>query len=90
MAMATSYKVTGRFKMCPKIRRVGYPEFRTVEGQDIPEEQIVEKDYVNQRLVCKNKDQTRKPQPPNYWFNAQIKCRDYRIRFFSYENLLSN
>ncbi len=51
-----------------------------MEGEDIPKNQKVEKDLSNHRLVCKNSHQVHKPQPPHFWYNSKIKCRDYKIR----------
>lgn len=80
LALAASYEKTGRFRMCPTIYRKGEPEFLTVEGQNIPDGQIVHKDLKNHKLACLNKDQVNKPGPPNMWFHRKIKCRDYKIR----------
>lgn len=80
MAMVNSLPQTGRFRMCPRIRQVGEPQFRTIEGGEIPQEQKVLKDFEAQRLTCLNKDQTTKPGPPNHWFDLQVRCRDYKMR----------
>lgn len=78
--MVTTYKLTSRFRMCPKARQVGEPEFQTLEGSDVPPDQVVERDLKNHRLVCLNEKQVKKPGPPHYWFVNKIKCRDYKIR----------
>lgn len=83
LAMTTTYDKTGRFRMCPKIRRHPTPEYQTVEGGDIPKDQVVDKDIPNERLICENKKQAHKPGPPNLWFSSHLRCRDYKIRFGS-------
>ncbi len=30
--------------------------------------------------MCKNSHQVHKPEPPHFWYNLKIKCRDYKIR----------
>ena len=66
--------------MCPKTRRTGDLEAQTVDGHDVPKDQVVENDIAGQRLICRNEAQTKKPAPPNYWFSRKILCRDYKIR----------
>ena len=41
MAFSATLPLSGRFRMCPKIRQSGPPEFQTIQGQDIPDSQKV-------------------------------------------------
>jgi len=38
--MAMTYAKTGRFRMCPTAFQVGPPEFQTVDGHEIPNDQV--------------------------------------------------
>ncbi len=80
LALAATYPLTGRWRMCPKIFRTGTVQFQTIEGQPLPKDQVLHKDYELEVLKCKNADQVRKPGPPNLWFHRKILCRDYKIR----------
>jgi hypothetical protein len=40
LAMAMTYAKTGRFRMCPTAFQVGPPEFQTVDGHEIPNDQV--------------------------------------------------
>ena len=80
MAFSATLPLSGRFRMCPRIRQKGPIEFQSIEGQDIPEDQRVEVDLTNRRLTCKNKEQITALAPPYTWFTERIKCRDYKMR----------
>ncbi|TRY69476.1 hypothetical protein TCAL_03259 [Tigriopus californicus] len=41
MAMINCLPKSGRFRMCPRIRQVGEPQFRTIEGGEIPKDQKI-------------------------------------------------
>ena len=80
MAFSATLPLSGRFRMCPRVRQKGPVEFQTVDGQDIPTDQRVEVDLNNRRLTCKNKEQITALEPPYTWFSEKIKCRDYKMR----------
>ena len=80
MAFSATLPLTGRFRMCPRVRQKGPVEFQTVDGQDIPDDQRVEVDLNNRRLTCNNEDQLNALAPPYTWFTDRIKCRDYKMR----------
>ena len=68
--------------MCPSVRRVGDPEFQTVDGGDIPKDQYVEMHTEkNPRIVCENKKQkARSEHTVLQWPDKEVLCSDYRIR----------
>ena len=82
LAYVNTFTQSSAFRLCPKNMRMGL-EFQTVHGQAVRSDmshQMIRMDYEKERIVCLNKDQTTKPNPPNYWYHRKIKCMDYKMR----------
>ena len=80
IAYVSNFRKTAAFRICPKQFRKGQTQFQTVLGKDLPSDQVLKIDYENDKLVCLNSEQTKKPEPPNFWFHKKIKCMDYKLR----------
>ena len=80
LAYVSNFRKTAAYRICPKQFRKGTTEFQTVQGKPLPLDQVLHIDHVNEKLVCLNSEQTKKPGPPNFWFHRKIKCIDYKMR----------
>merc|ERR1712037_371167 len=78
-AYVGNFEKSAQFRMCPSYNRKGF-EVLTTQGQEKPDSQSATINYEKGHFQCKNRDQTVKPGPPNYWFHKKIKCMDYKVR----------